>query len=157
MVVSSCATGINSLRNPDQVRVVGDAIAGGEIPILGVPKPRGMAIQKDKLRAAIVQIGVDGRPFPNGGLIFRIKKMNNAGWPPKILQFHPMFVSAGTVNEFIQAVMKKFGPIAAPGVAGTNPYGMSHIHCCIGTPGHFVIRRQPDCFGKQYIPTVRMY
>jgi hypothetical protein len=129
---------------------------GFEIPILGVIEPGGVPIKENKLRAAIVQIGMDVRPITNGGLMSGIKQMNNAGRPRQILQPHPMFVSTGAVNEIIQAVMKKVRSSAAPGVAGANPDGMSHINCGIGTPRHYEIRRQPDCFGKQNIPTVRL-
>jgi hypothetical protein len=69
-------------RNPDQGRIVGDAFVVPGIPILGVFEPGGVAIKENKLRAAIVQIGVDIRPCSNGGLMSGIKQMNNAGWPP---------------------------------------------------------------------------
>jgi len=45
--------------NPDQFRIVGDALAGGEIPILLVPETRDVAVHKNKLRALVVQIAVD--------------------------------------------------------------------------------------------------
>jgi hypothetical protein len=56
-------------RTPDQGRIVGNAFMGFEIPILGVIEPGGVPINENKLRAAIVQIGVDVRPYPNGRLI----------------------------------------------------------------------------------------
>jgi hypothetical protein len=38
-------------RKPNQFRVVGDSLVGGEIPILRVPKECNMTIKKDELRA----------------------------------------------------------------------------------------------------------
>jgi len=66
-----------------------------------------MPIEENKLRAAVVQIGMDVRRRTNGRLMSGIKQMNNAGRPWQILQSHFVFVSAGTVNTFIQAVMKQ--------------------------------------------------
>ncbi len=66
-------------RNPDQGRIIGDAFVVLEIPILRVFEPGGVAIEKNKLRAAIVQIGMDVRRRTNGRLMSGIKQMNNAG------------------------------------------------------------------------------
>jgi len=52
---------------PDQFRVVGDSLAGGEIPILRVPKAGDMAVEKNKLRAAAVQVRVNKICFTDGG------------------------------------------------------------------------------------------
>ena len=46
-------------RNPDQGRIVGNAFVVLGIPILGAFEPGGMPIEKNKLRAVIVQTGVD--------------------------------------------------------------------------------------------------
>jgi hypothetical protein len=52
---------------PDQFRIVGDSLARAEVPILGVPKTRDMAVEKNKLRAFVVQVGVNKIRFTDSG------------------------------------------------------------------------------------------
>lgn len=46
-------------RIPDQAGIIRDALASLEIPIRGVLKPRDVTVEKNKLRALIVQGGMD--------------------------------------------------------------------------------------------------
>ena len=139
-------------RNPDQGRVVGNRFMGFEIPILGVIEPGGVPIDENKLRAMIVQIGMDVRPITNGGLMPGIKQMNNAGRPRQIFQFYPMLIGTGTVNEVIPAVMKKLGSVAAAWVAGTNPDGLAGINVRIRPPRHFMISWLIQCPRQVDVP-----
>lgn len=44
---------------PDQFRIVRDTLARFEIPVFSIFKTRDVAVEKNKLRAAIMKVGVD--------------------------------------------------------------------------------------------------
>src|SRR5258705_10584005 len=49
----------HALRNPNQLCIICSPALGREIPVIDIPEPPGVAIEKSKLCAVIVQVGVD--------------------------------------------------------------------------------------------------
>jgi len=65
---------IELLGTPNQFRIVGEAFVVSEIPICRIFEPSRMAIQKDELRAATVQIGMNIVPLSDPGYASIIKQ-----------------------------------------------------------------------------------
>ena len=61
---------VKESRTPDQVRIVRASLVSCEIPILRAAEPHDVAVQKNELRAMVVQVGVAEILFADGGKIF---------------------------------------------------------------------------------------
>src|SRR5450759_1371891 len=55
------------LRRPSQARLIGASLVERKIPINLVRKPRHVSVQEPKLRAALVQVGMDVVLLGDGG------------------------------------------------------------------------------------------
>ena len=60
--------------NFNQFRIVGDTLVAGEIPIFPVAKSRNVSIEKKKVRAAIMQVGVNEIFLADGGQVLGIER-----------------------------------------------------------------------------------
>ena len=115
----------NVSRHPDPVRVVGDAFLVFKIPIFGVLEPRDVGIQKNELRAVIVQVGVNIVLLSNGSNAAVVKKPDR--YSASADRAESYLICAADI--FVETIMEQIVPIGPARIAGANPDGMSQIYC----------------------------
>lgn len=76
-----------------------------------------MAVQKNNVCAARVEVGVDVIGRPHGGQIFGIVEPDDARRVGQGGQRH-LVAAAGAVDIFVEAIVEQIVAIAAPGLAG---------------------------------------
>src|ERR1700745_2766716 len=98
-----------------------------------------MAIQKSKLCAVIVEIGMDVVLLGNPGKATVIEEPHSHGCAPYRSDFHRAVINAGAIDVVIETIMKKVDAVAALGIGGTNPDGASNSRQSVGAPRHLFI------------------
>ena len=109
------------LRNPNQLCIICSPALGREIPVIDIPEPPGVAIEKSKLCAAIVQVGVDVVLLSDARKASVVKQPNRRDGPADRRDFYRPIIFSGAVDVLIEAVMEQVIPIAALGIGRANP------------------------------------
>jgi len=137
---------------PPQLGIVRKPLVDSEVPILRVSKSSHMAIKEEELGAPLVQVRMDEGPSADGRKILGIEQPDHICRPPDAGNAGGHITAAGSIDKFIEAIMKEIVAIAAPPVGWTNPHGIAHVSAAIGPPRHVVIPRNAQLQWQLDIP-----
>ena len=145
--------GRSGLRNPDQVRIVGDAFVGDEVPILAAAEALRVAVKESELGALGVQVGMDVVLLGDAGepaVVEQPDGQGRLGNPGK----SRLVACAGAIDVFVEAIMEEVVAVAAAGIGGADPGRAAGLHAGVRAPGHFPVRAQSDDARQINIPAL---
>src|SRR5438309_6970794 len=99
------------LWDPNQGGIIGSTLSPGKIPVLEIPKAPGMTVQESKVRAAIVNVGMDVVLLRNAGNAAVVEQPDRRRRPAEGANLHrPVFCSCA-VDMLVEAIVEKVDAI----------------------------------------------